>query len=422
MVTPHRLRIFRVNAKDAIGGDRITQFGRVLSELNIDIICANSPQAKGRVERAFGTLQDRLVKELRLAGISTIEAANAWLPAFIADYNARFSREPENPKEDPFELNREAAVRIVHDIDRLAHQTAGERRRIQQEHHAVVMQGQVLRDGALLAPGENLAEVVRLGQLAVQVPGAGHGRLGLRRIRPRALGQQRRFQRFDVVRQCGGISVHTAVRITNAGKLVPSFVPHADSYGLSGGLRSPALLRLAPVSRLQQITHLPGRQRHRAFDGLRPNKMTTIQTFCVQRQAEAIMPQGLKQRTAAPAEDVNVARERITSQSLLHLQGQTPHAATHVGMSGCDPDPHAGRNRDHPRNAVSTRRNAARFTSLPTRTCRPLPSSISIRPDGGRTGGGDESDRAVAVGGGVSNIFTGMKTGISGATRTPYQA
>ena len=48
--------IFRVNAKDAIGGDRITQFGRVLSELNIDIICANSPQAKGRVERALGTV------------------------------------------------------------------------------------------------------------------------------------------------------------------------------------------------------------------------------------------------------------------------------------------------------------------------------------------------------------------------------
>jgi hypothetical protein len=91
--------IFRVNAKDAIGGDRVTQFGRVLSELNIDIICANSPQAKGRVERAFGTLQDRLVKELRLAGISTIEAANAWVPTFMADYNARFGRDPENPKD-----------------------------------------------------------------------------------------------------------------------------------------------------------------------------------------------------------------------------------------------------------------------------------------------------------------------------------
>jgi len=90
--------IFRVNAKDAIGGDRITQFGRVLSELNIDIICANSPQAKGRVERAFGTLQDRLVKELRLAGISTVAAANAWLPGFITGYNARFGRQPVNAK------------------------------------------------------------------------------------------------------------------------------------------------------------------------------------------------------------------------------------------------------------------------------------------------------------------------------------
>jgi Winged helix-turn helix len=90
--------IFRVNAKDAVGGDGITQFGRALSELNIDIICANSPQAKGRVERAFATLQDRLVKELRLAEISTIAAANAWLPGFIADYNDRFGREPVNAK------------------------------------------------------------------------------------------------------------------------------------------------------------------------------------------------------------------------------------------------------------------------------------------------------------------------------------
>jgi hypothetical protein len=91
--------IFRVNAKDAIGGDRITQFGRVLSELNIDIICANSPQAKGRVERAFATLQDRLVKELRLAGLSTVAAANAWLPGFITGYNVRFGRQPANAKD-----------------------------------------------------------------------------------------------------------------------------------------------------------------------------------------------------------------------------------------------------------------------------------------------------------------------------------
>jgi hypothetical protein len=91
--------IFRVNAKDAVGGEQITQFGRALMDLNIDIICANSPQAKGRIERAFGTLQDRLVKELRLAGIATIAAANAWLPGFIDSYNARFGRPPLNAKD-----------------------------------------------------------------------------------------------------------------------------------------------------------------------------------------------------------------------------------------------------------------------------------------------------------------------------------
>ena len=91
--------IFRVTSKDAIGGEGVTQFGRALSELNIDIICANSPQAKGRIERAFGTLQDRLVKELRLAGISTVAAANAWLPGFITDYNSRFGRDPANAKD-----------------------------------------------------------------------------------------------------------------------------------------------------------------------------------------------------------------------------------------------------------------------------------------------------------------------------------
>jgi hypothetical protein len=91
--------IFRVNNKDAVGGDGITQFGRALVALNIDIICANSPQANGRVERAFGTLQDRLVKELRLAGVSTIAAANAWLPGFITAHNTRFGRDPANAKD-----------------------------------------------------------------------------------------------------------------------------------------------------------------------------------------------------------------------------------------------------------------------------------------------------------------------------------
>jgi transposase len=77
---------------DAAGGDGMTQFGRAMHELNIDILCANAPQAKGRVERAHKTLQDRLVKELRLAGISDPERGNAWLPGFVAAYNARFGK------------------------------------------------------------------------------------------------------------------------------------------------------------------------------------------------------------------------------------------------------------------------------------------------------------------------------------------
>lgn len=86
--------VFRVNRKDAVSGDGMTQFGRALHALNIDIICANSSQAKGRVERANATLQDRLVKEMRLLGISSMEAGNAFLPVFMADYNARFAKPP----------------------------------------------------------------------------------------------------------------------------------------------------------------------------------------------------------------------------------------------------------------------------------------------------------------------------------------
>ena len=89
--------VFRVARKDAKGGQGMTQFGRALAELNIEILCANSSQAKGRVERVNRTLQDRLVKELRMAGISDIEAGNAFLPGFIERFNARFAVAPARP-------------------------------------------------------------------------------------------------------------------------------------------------------------------------------------------------------------------------------------------------------------------------------------------------------------------------------------
>ena len=90
--------IFRVNSKEAQNGDGMTQFGRALDELNIDIICANAPQSKGRVERCFGTLQDRLVKEMRLDGIDGPEAGNAFLPGFLASHNARFAKAPHSDR------------------------------------------------------------------------------------------------------------------------------------------------------------------------------------------------------------------------------------------------------------------------------------------------------------------------------------
>ena len=91
--------IFRLTNTAATSGTGLTQFGRAMTELAIEIICANSPQAKGRVERVNQTLQDRLVKELRLQGISDPEQANAYVPTFMADFNRRFGVPPANPAE-----------------------------------------------------------------------------------------------------------------------------------------------------------------------------------------------------------------------------------------------------------------------------------------------------------------------------------
>jgi transposase len=88
--------IFRVNQPSAGTGLAITQFGRAMQQLDIQIICANTPQAKGRVERVIQTLQDRLPKEIRLRGIASRAAGNAYLPEFIQDFNARFGEEPRS--------------------------------------------------------------------------------------------------------------------------------------------------------------------------------------------------------------------------------------------------------------------------------------------------------------------------------------
>lgn len=76
-------------AEELAGAQRPTQFGRMLAELGIAFIPARSPQAKGRIERLWATLQDRLAAELRLRGLTTLEAALEYLPRFIAAHNRR---------------------------------------------------------------------------------------------------------------------------------------------------------------------------------------------------------------------------------------------------------------------------------------------------------------------------------------------
>jgi transposase len=79
------------------GTQHPTHFGQVLRDLGIGYIAAHSPQAKGRIERLWATLQDRLVAELRLHAITTVAAAEAFLPTYLADHNRRFAQPPAEP-------------------------------------------------------------------------------------------------------------------------------------------------------------------------------------------------------------------------------------------------------------------------------------------------------------------------------------
>src|SRR5881396_110654 len=108
--------------EELAGQQSPTQFGQMLAELAIGYITAHSPQAKGRIERLWETLQDRLVQELRLRGITTVEAAEAYLPEFIADHNRRFARPPRETasawRRAPRDLDRILACRYLRVVAR----------------------------------------------------------------------------------------------------------------------------------------------------------------------------------------------------------------------------------------------------------------------------------------------------------------
>jgi DNA-binding Lrp family transcriptional regulator len=91
-----KFSVFRVNSNNVTHKEAITQFSRALGSMGIELICANSPQAKGRVERANQTFQDRLVKELRIQRVNNFQDANAYLPTFIQFYNRKFAVLPRS--------------------------------------------------------------------------------------------------------------------------------------------------------------------------------------------------------------------------------------------------------------------------------------------------------------------------------------
>jgi transposase len=108
------------------GQPPMSQVQRVMAELGIESIAAYSPQAKGRIERLWRTLQDRLTKELRLAGCNTLAEANAFLPAFRERYNARFAQAPADPQS--------AWVPLPADFDSAYYFASRETRKVRADH------------------------------------------------------------------------------------------------------------------------------------------------------------------------------------------------------------------------------------------------------------------------------------------------
>lgn len=106
-----RFSVFRVNHSNVTRTEALTMFERSLKELGIELICASSPQAKGRVERANQTLQDRLIKEMRLAKINNYKEANAFLDDYIHIYNQKFAVSPASP------IDRHEPLRLENNID-----------------------------------------------------------------------------------------------------------------------------------------------------------------------------------------------------------------------------------------------------------------------------------------------------------------
>lgn len=144
--------------EDQLAGQTpMSQLQRIMAELGIEAIPAHSPQAKGRIERLWGTLQDRLTKELRLDGSTTLEAANAFLPGFIERFNQRFAKAPQDPQH--------AWVPLPADLDLHYYFAIRETRKVRADH-CISFQGQTLQ----LLPGLQDPSLVQQSVAVHRVP------------------------------------------------------------------------------------------------------------------------------------------------------------------------------------------------------------------------------------------------------------
>lgn len=135
------------------GKEPMSQLQRVMSELGINSIPAYSPQAKGRIERLWKTLQDRLIREMTLAGISTIDEANAFLPRFIERFNERFGREPKEAETEWVEFGADMDIDYYFSICES---------RVVRQDHTIAWQGkayQILPDEACIVTAGKRVEV-----------------------------------------------------------------------------------------------------------------------------------------------------------------------------------------------------------------------------------------------------------------------
>lgn len=134
------------------GREPQSQVQRIIADLGITSIPADSPQAKGRIERLWGTLQDRLIKEMSMESISTLDDANAFLPGFIARFNKRFAQPAENPE----------CAWVIPDrrLDMVYHFSTCEGRVIKKDH-TVAWQGMILQllpgKDDLILPGQSIS-------------------------------------------------------------------------------------------------------------------------------------------------------------------------------------------------------------------------------------------------------------------------